>query len=107
MVARRIKFLSEVLNDPAIIAALAADSAGTPEVDGRLAEMMDEKSDDYAHLRRQLTQLKLPYDFHQRRVNDGDNAIWHYGRDGVEHFSNYGLVEDGQPEIMPLHSQQD
>jgi hypothetical protein len=58
--------------------------------------MMDENSDDYGRLRLQLTQLKQLkqlYDFHERCENDGDNAIWHHGRAGVEHFSNYGLVK--------------
>jgi hypothetical protein len=106
MVARRIIFPSALLSDATVTAAVAADG-GIPEIDGHVAEMMDEKADDYPQLRLRLTNLKQPYDFHQRRVNDGDNAYWHHGRDGVERVSNYGLVDDGLPEITPLRSYQE
>jgi hypothetical protein len=106
MVARRIIFPSALLSNATIAAAIAADG-GSPELDGQLAEIMDEKSDDYPNLRLHLTNLKQPYDFHQRRANDGDNVIWHHGRNGVEHLSNYGEMEDGQAGIMPLRYQRD
>lgn len=110
---RKIRFLQNMLGNPQVQAALVADGAinkvlndSYVETDGQgdvvavksVVEYSDDGGDDYPNLRRALTQLNASYDFHQRRPDEGDNAIWHHGRNGKEIVANFGM----SAEVVPL-----
>lgn len=112
--ARRIRFLAHWLGNAQFAAAIGADGAVNQDINNeyverddwgnevatkQVVEFSDETADDYPNLKAALIQLDATYDFHQRRPQDGDNAVWHHRRNGKEILSNYGLSDE---DVAPL-----
>lgn len=112
--ARKIRFITNWLDDAQVTAAITADRAINQDINNeyverdqwgnevatkQVVEYSDETSGEYPNLRSALKKLPATYDFHQRRPEDGDNAIWHHLRNGKEILSNNGLSGEDVPPL--------
>lgn len=101
MVDRVIVFSQDAVQTSSIYEAMVKDQVdGFEKVGpkGTFIKIHDTKGDNFPSLRTALRAAHTSYDFHQRRTNDGDHALWQHSRNGgAEVYSNYGLVNEGEP----------